>query len=307
MKFFDLKNKLEITSITNPTVLCVGNFDGVHLGHRQLVDSVLVNYEKLENQFPNIRTGAWFFDSTFYKSANDIYSIDEKIDAFAALGLDYAIIADFDEVKSLSPEEFVESVLKNDCKCVHAVCGENFRFGSRAMGDAKMISELMGGCSSIISLLSINGCVVSSTQIREHLSQGEIEKANILLGDNYSICETVVHGKALGRKLGIPTANQNVTNKKIILKSGIYSTICTLDGHKYFGVTNVGTRPTVEDTDHKNVETYLIDFDGECYGKKIKVEFVSRVRDEMKFESVDALTNQIKKDISATKTYFNIQ
>ena len=307
MKFIDLKNKLEIASITDPTVLCVGNFDGVHLGHRQLVDSVLLNSEKLKNQFPDIRTGAWFFDSTSYKSANDIYSIHEKIDAFADLGLDYAIIADFDEVKSLSPEEFVQCVLTNDCKCIHAVCGENFRFGSRAMGDAKMLSELMNGNTSIISLLSIDGCVVSSTYIRELLSQGEIERANLLLGDNYSICEKVVHGKALGRKLGIPTVNQNVTNKKIILKNGIYSTICTLDGNKYFGVTNVGTRPTVENTDHKNVETYLIAFEGECYDKEIKIEFLSRVRDEMKFESVEALTNQIKKDISTTKAYFNIQ
>ena len=305
MKIIDLKSNSEIEGISNPTVLCIGNFDGVHLGHRQLVDSVLNVYEKLKGQVHNISTGAWFFDSAFYKSTDDIYSLEEKIDTFSRLGLDYAIIVDFDEVKSLSPEEFVNHI-KNDCKCVHSVCGEDFRFGSRAAGDAKMLTDLMGGNSTTVSILSVDGMPVSSTQIRSLLAGGEIEKANALLCENYSICEQVVHGKALGRTIGIPTINQNATNKKIILKNGIYSTICTVDGVKYFGVTNVGIRPTVEDSNHKNIETFIIDFDGDCYGKTTKIEFVSRIRDEMKFDSVDALKAQIKQDIQTTKDHFKI-
>ena len=126
-----------------------------------------------------------------------------------------------------------------------------------------------------------------------------------MLGKNYTICETVIHGKALGRTLGIPTINQNVQGKQFILKNGIYSTLCTVDGIQYRGVTNVGIRPTVDDNGHKNMETYIIGFNGDCYGKTVKVEFVNRVRDEMKFDSLDDLKAQIQQDINATILYFN--
>ena len=135
--------------------------------------------------------------------------------------------------------------------------------------------------------------------------EGNIVQANSLLGKNYSICETVIHGKALGRKLGIPTINQNVSEKRLILKNGIYATICTIDGKQYRGVTNVGIRPTVDDNGLQNIETHIIDFDGDCYDKIVKVEFISRIRDEMKFDSVDSLKSQILKDISATICFFN--
>lgn len=306
MKFINLKTKAEEAFLSHPSVLCVGDFDGVHLGHRQLVASVLTEFETLKTEYDGLVSGAWFFDSNFYKSADEIYSIQEKLDVFASLGLDYAIIASFDEMKSLSPESFVNDVLRNECKCVHAVCGDNFRFGARASGDSKMLLELMEGQATVVSLLSVDEQIVSSTYIRALLNAGEIEKANYLLCKNYSISETVIRGKALGRKLGIPTINQNVTFKKLILKNGIYCTICTLEGRKYYGVTNIGTRPTVENTNRKNVETFLIDFNGDCYGKEVSVEFVSRIRDEMKFDSVEALKAQIEKDITATKSYFNI-
>lgn len=299
-----MKTKAEEALLSRPSVLCIGNFDGVHLGHRQLVASVLDKYQKLKNEYTDLVSGAWFFDSNFYKSTVEIYSIDEKLDAFASLGLDYAIIADFDEMKSLVPTAFVNDILKHECKCVHAVCGENFRFGAKASGDSNSLIELMNGAATVVPLLSFEDYIVSSTYIRALLAAGNISLANNLLGSNYSISEIVVHGKALGRKLGIPTINQNIQNKNLILKNGIYSTVCTVDGVEYYGVTNVGVRPTVEKTDRKNIETFLIDFDGNCYGKQVKVEFISRVRDEMKFETVDALKSQIQKDIDFTKKYF---
>ena len=137
-----------------------------------------------------------------------------------------------------------------------------------------------------------------------HISTGDIFRANYLLGENYSIYETVIHGKALGRQLGIPTINQNIQNKQFILKNGIYATVCTLDGAKYYGVTNVGLRPTVDENGHKNIETHIIDFDKDCYGKNVKIEFISRIRDEIKFNSVDELKLQIQRDIKATKDFF---
>ena len=306
MRFIDLKTRVEATFISSPTVLCIGDFDGVHLGHRQLVASVLQQINVLKNEHPNVVSGAWFFDSNTYKAAREIYTIEEKLNVFASLGLDYAIIADFDEMKSLSPENFVYDVLQSKCNCIHAVCGENFRFGAKAAGDSNSLKSMMNGNATIVPLMSVDGDkVISSTYIRELLAEGNIKAANSLLGENYTVYETVIHGKALGRTLGIPTINQNIQGKQFILKNGIYSTICTVDGKKYFGVTNVGVRPTVDDNGHKNMETYIIDFDGDCYDKMVKVEFVHRVRDEMKFDSLDALKTQIQKDINATIHYFN--
>lgn len=306
MKFIDLRTGLEVPYIPHPTVLCIGDFDGVHIGHRQLVDTVLQKKNELEGSFDELRTGAWFFDSNLYKTQDEIYSIGEKLDVFAALGLQYAIIADFNEMKSLSPSDFVIDVLQGGCNCVHAVCGENFRFGSKASGDAAMLKNLMQDNATVVPLLKTEQTVVSSTYIRSLLSEGNIEKVNELLETRYAITETVVHGKELGRKLGIPTINQNVNYKKLILKNGIYATICTVDDKQYYGVTNIGVRPTVENTESQNVETFLINYDGDCYDKNVKVEFCNKLRDEMKFENVDALKAQILRDIEATKKYFNV-
>lgn len=306
MKFIDLRTRAEVAFIPHPIVLCIGDFDGVHIGHRQLVDAVLQKKNELEHSFEELCAGAWFFDSNLYKSQDEIYSVNEKLDVFSELGLQYAIIADFNEMKSLTPSDFVLDVLQNGCCCVHAVCGENFRFGSKASGDAAMLKNLMQDNATVVPLLKAEQTVVSSTYIRSLLSEGDIEKVNELLETRYSITETVVHGKALGRKLGIPTINQNVNYKKLILKNGIYATICTVDDKQYYGVTNVGVRPTVENTASQNVETFLINYDGDCYDKNVKVEFCNKLRDEMKFENVDALKAQILCDIEATKKYFNI-
>lgn len=306
MRFINLKTRVETSSIDVPTVLCIGDFDGVHLGHRQLVASVLENHKKLKKLHPSLVSGAWFFNSNSYKAAREIYTIDEKLNVFASLGIDYAIIADFDEMKSLSPDAFVNDVLQNRCNCIHAVCGENFRFGAKAAGDSNYLKHMMCGNATIVPLMAVdNSTVISSTYIRSLLENGDILKANSLLGKPYSVCEPVIHGKALGRTLGIPTINQNVQGKQFILKNGIYSTECTVNGKKYFGVTNVGVRPTVDDDGHKNMETYIIDFDEDCYDKFVTVEFLHRVRDEMKFESLDALKAQIQKDINETIRYFS--
>ena len=307
MRFINLKTKAEVCSISQPTILCIGNFDGVHLGHRQLVDAVLDKHIAFKKAHPCVASGAWFFDSNFYKNTDEIYSLNEKLDVFASLGLDYAIIADFEEMKSLSPTDFVYQILQEQCKCIHAVCGENFRFGAKAMGDSNALFELMNGNATIISLLTKDNTVISSTYIRSLLACGDIEQVNILLANNYSITETVVYGKQLGRTLGLPTVNQNINSKKLILKNGIYATICIIDDKQYYGVTNIGTRPTVDNNDQKNIETHIIDFHDDCYGKEVKVEFVARLRDEIKFNNIDDLKHQIQQDIASTKQFFKIK
>ena len=300
MKFINLKTKSEETKILSPFVLCLGNFDGVHLGHRQLIKEAV----KFKNDHPNVKCGAWLFENLSSKSAKPIFSTEQKLEAFSKLGLDYAFIADFHSVRSLSPEVFVNEVLKSECRCVHAICGENFRFGAKASANAHDLVSLMGKNATVVPLLKSDGEVVSSTLIRSLLELGEIEKANLLLGDCYSVCEPVLHGKALGRTLGIPTINQSLPDDRLILKGGIYATVCYIDKKKYTGVTNVGVRPTVEDSTAKNIETHIIGFSDDCYGKRVKTEFYTRIRDEIKFSSVDELKDQITKDIDTVKEYF---
>lgn len=303
-RFVNLKNMTEEKAVMYPTVLCLGNFDGVHIGHRQLVDEVNHQYELLKDTYAGLKRGAWFFESNSYKGVENILSIDEKLHIFKGLGLDYAMISDFDSIRSISPESFVNDVLRGDCGCVHAICGENFRFGVRASGDSVALLSLMDGNATVVSLLTDYGNIISSTYIRSLLANGEIENANRLLGDNYCVAEEVIHGKALGRTLGIPTINQDIKSKQLLLNNGIYATICTVREKQYFGVTNIGVRPTVEMSDKKNIETYLIDYNDDCYGEIVKVEFVSRIRDEKKFADVESLKRQIFADIERVKNIF---
>ena len=307
MKLINLKDKKQESEIPSPFVLCLGNFDGVHLGHRQLIKETVRVCEAIKKSDPNVACGAWLFDNNFYKSAPQIFSTEQKLEAFARLGLEFAFIADFDEMKGLSPDEFVRRILKDSCHCIHAVCGENFRFGAKASADASSLVSLMGGNATVVPLFSQDGKVVSSTLIRAFLENGEIEKANVLLGESFHVCQPVVHGKELGRTIGAPTINQIPTHEPFVLSDGIYATKTVINEKSYPSVTNVGVRPTVENTCAKNIETHVIGFSGDCYGENIRVEFYSRLRDEIRFSSVEELKEQIAKDIKAILEYFNLK
>lgn len=298
MRFFDLKGGSAVPYIPVPTLLCVGNFDGVHLGHRQLIERARSCLDALTlGGEEKLAFGVWFFDSSSYKGQDQLCTLEEKLTIFASLGFEYAAVAEFNEMRYLSPVEFVSEILIGNCRCRHAVCGENFRFGRGAAGDAAELCRLMGGNATVVPLLSLGGDIVSSSRIRLLLSCGEIDAANALLGGHYSICEIVVHGKELGRTLGVPTINQYPTRKPLLLSNGVYATLCTLDGVRYLGVTNVGIRPTTDTNGVKNAETYLLDYTGECYGRLVNVEFIARLRDEMHFSDLSELSAQVGTDI----------
>lgn len=298
MRFFDLRGGSAVPYIPVPTLLCVGNFDGVHLGHRQLIERARSCFDALvRGGDEELAFGVWFFDSSSYKGQDQLCTLEEKLAIFASLGLEYAAVAEFNEMRYLSPTEFVSEILAEKCRCRHAVCGENFRFGRGAVGDAAELCRLMRGNATVVPLLSLGGDIVSSSRIRLLLSGGEIGTANALLGGHYSLCESVVHGKELGRAIGMPTINQYPTRKPLLLSNGVYATLCTLDGVRYLGVTNVGVRPTTDADGMKNVETYLLDYSGDCYGSVVNVEFIARLRDEIHFSDLSELTAQVAVDI----------
>ena len=281
------------------TLLCLGNFDGVHIGHLALIREALRLQKTLD---PSVACGAFCFrelssDLLLQKPAEHLTTGEERMALFAAAGLEFVILADFAEVRDFSPEEFVKNILLRECRCVAAVCGFNYRFGKKAAGTPNDLQALLGKPVSVCPAVEIGGAPVSSTRIRAAIKAGDLALAAILLGRPYALSGVVKHGKELGRKLGFPTANQDFPPCSAIPKHGVYATDCFLEGVRYRGVSNVGNHPTVDTpATAVNCETYLIGYGGDLYGKTLKVEFLQFLRPEKTFESVEALKEQIASD-----------
>ncbi len=307
MVYFDLKNKkAECPPITCPSVAALGIFDGVHLGHARLLSRVAEERDRLRSNGIPAAAVVWsLFETT--KCVSAITDLDEKLDLFASLGIDYAVIEHFDDVKGTSPENFVSGTLIDKLKCRCAVCGFNFRFGAGGAGDADTLTRLLkshGAETAVLPPVIYKDDVVSSSRIRLLIENGETEEASDLLGRPFSINFPVVRGKQLGRTIGIPTINQNFPDRHIVPLRGIYSSSVEIDGKIFMGVTNVGSRPTFESGSSVNSETHIIDYDGFLYGKNIKVSFYKRLRDEMRFSSSGELCAQVARDIESTREYF---
>ncbi len=301
-----------LTEDTSPktTVLCLGNFDGVHVGHKRLICETVNIKNKLSQLNGNIQSGVLFFRSSpreFITGVTVPLIINqvEKLRIFKELGLDYAFIYDFEDVVDMSTNSFVSKILQNDLGCIHAVCGYNFRFGKKASGDACDLLKLMDGNATVIDKVSVDGIDVSSSNIRSFIANGDVMRVNLLLGRNYSISGTVIHGKKLGRTIGIPTVNMQIDKGYAVLKNGIYISQIKIGDKTYRSVSNIGIRPSVKDNDLINCETHIIGFDGDLYGKNLSVEFLDFIRDEKKFDSIDELKSQILKDIKTATEYFN--
>ena len=290
------------------SVVCLGNFDGLHLGHRALIKETIAKKEQLKKSYPDIASGACFFkilpSDYFSLGVPHLVSFEQKLALFSELGLDYAFVTDFEELRTQSPEDYVKRTLKGLCGCVHAVCGFNFHFGSKAAGTAETLSHFMSGAISVIDPVCVNGELVSSSLIRRKIESGDVESAATLLGRPYTLQADVLHGKALGRTMGIPTVNQCFSAGTAIPKHGIYITSTIVNGVHFPSVSNVGIRPTVDNDNLINCETHILDFDQDIYGEKISIEFLSRLRDEIRFDSLAQLQQQIEQDILSARKYY---
>lgn len=281
------------------TILCLGNFDGVHRGHQALIrESLRIKKTLGENVF----CGAFCFwehssDLLLKNPPEHLTTADERTALFAAYGLEFVIYADFSELRALSPEVFAKEILRGACRCVSAVCGFNYRFGKGASGAAEDLCRLLGAPVTVCPAVMVDGAPVSSTRIRAAVREGKVDEAARLLGRPYTLEGIVKHGKELGRKLGFPTANQDFPPVAAIPRHGVYATDCILEGAHYRGVSNVGNHPTVDSPESAiNCETYLIGYEGDLYGKSLKVEFLQFLRPEKTFESVETLKKQIAFD-----------
>ena len=281
--------------------IALGFFDGVHLGHRALLREC-VEVARDEGLVPTVLT--FPTEAMSIKSAAPrLYGTPEKLKLFEECGILQTIIVNFDSVAGLSPVDFVTRVLVGDLGARVALAGENFRFGHRAEGDADMLVRLMSASGGRAYIHKMEECTlpsgervtVSSTLIRELLSRGMVEDANLLLGAPYRILGTVIRGNGMGTSLGFPTVNTDVPEDSPLCR-GVYRTELCVGGNSYPALTNVGTCPTF--TERKvHAETFIPSFSGDVYGEAVEIRFLEFIREERAFASPEELTREVKRNI----------
>ena len=292
------------------TVIALGFFDGVHRGHGALLRKAAERAGEL-NAAPAVFT----FDRSPKEFVTGkpvllINSNDDRRDIIRRVyGIQRVIFAPFDrEMMTMPWQDFITELLVKQYGAVHLVAGHDYRFGHKNEGTVERLREkcreLGLGCD-IIPKVELEGITVSSTYIRTLLEQGDVERAALFLGHPHCLSQTVRHGQRLGRTIGIPTVNLAVPAHVLTPERGVYITRAFLpDGRSCPGVTNVGTRPTVTDGDTVSVETYLLGFDGDLYGQTVRLEFHKRLRGEVKFPSLEALRQEILRNVAEAKAYF---
>ena len=306
MKIIDLKTNTEINSVPCNTSVAVGNFDGVHKGHTAL-------FECVKKMSADLRTksAVWSFDGFSPKNRGRCITLpSERRTLTAECGIDYLILYDYNDVCSLSCEEFVKDILIKECRAESAVCGFNFRFGKGASGDSEMLKKLMsenGKTAFVMPPYEIDGVTVSSSLIRQLIEDGKPEMIEKYLGRPFSVFLPVVHGRHLGRTIDSPTINQNFPPEHIVPRYGVYACRVIIDGEKYGGVSNVGVRPSVcENGVCVNCETHIFKYRGDLYNREIRVEFLHFIRPEKKFPSIDELKTAISNDKITAKKLLKI-
>lgn len=283
---------------TSKTAVALGFFDGVHIGHMSLINKI----KDLETE--GLKSCVYTFDKhpseIFGQGVELICSFEDKIRLLEETGVNSVYVQKTDkQFLSLSPEEFVKTVLIEELDAAHVVAGENFTFGKNKSGNAEVLKKLCaeeGIKCTIMPCKKIGETVVSSTEIRKMIASGNIRSANEFLGRKYGYSGVVKPGTHIGVKLGFPTANITPDEKNIIPPNGVYASAAVVDGSTYKAITNIGIAPTFDKT-KKLIETNILDFEGDIYNKEIYIFLTDMIRTEKKFASADELSAQIEKDI----------
>ncbi len=289
------------------TALTIGKFDGVHIGHRILLDKVLA--AKNQGCIPTV----FSFDmlpANFLKHQQVplILTETEKEEVLGKLGMERYVLFPFQKkTASMEPEQFVKEILVDTMKVKQLFVGTDFRFGRDRKGDVKLLERLSvqyGFFFEAVEKRRYHEAEVSSSRIRDCISKGQMEEVTEMLGMPYQISGKIVHGRSLGHTIGVPTINQTVPEEKIVPRYGVYCARVTLDGISYHGIANVGCKPTVQKEALCGIETHLFDCTENLYEKVAKTELLSFVRPEQKFVSLEELRLQLLQDIQMGKAYF---
>jgi riboflavin kinase/FMN adenylyltransferase len=301
----------DTTEFVSPgeTAVSIGKFDGVHLGHRRLLEELLDQKEK------GLLAAVFTFDPYpevfFGFGAKQILTTrEEKEMIFEKMGIDILVEFPFNAKSAATPSrEFVSNFLCKQMRARFIAAGPDLSFGDHGSGNFALLEEMApeyGFKAKKIEKIVMDEHIVSSTLIRRLIDTGEVTTAARYLGEPYMIRGSIVHGKALGRRIGIPTLNQTPPEDKLLPPFGVYYSDVLIGGRKYCGMTNIGVKPTVSDEKRVTVETFLYDFKGDVYGETATVQLLTHRRPEMKFSSVEELKATMEHDIQAGREYHGI-
>lgn len=288
-----------MTVNNRPSAVALGFFDGLHLGHIEVIKRALLKDGLCSVVFTfNDKTSLPKFNG---KKGQCIITHEQKTRIFAGLGVERVYAPDFSDVKDFSATEFVEKILKDALSAAYVVCGYDFRFGKGGEGNPETLKRLCaenGIECEVVPAVAVDGVTVSSTVIRQLIRDGDIDKANRYLGYELSYDLFVKEGSRIGRTIGFPTINQEIPDYMVKPKNGVYKSWTIVDGKTYRSITNIGIKPTVDYTGDSLMETHIIGFDGDLYGHTVRVALREFIRDEVKFGSLEALKKQLEEDKS---------
>ena len=280
---------------TKGRVMALGLFDGVHMGHLDIIGKA-VSVAERDGLTSTVQT----FKNLYKSDDRYLYTPQERLKLIGDTGADELLVLDFDAVKDIEPEQYLTDIILNRCIADTLVMGEDYRFGRGGRGDVNMIREFASQNDIRVivvkdRMLSGTGKKISTTWLREALAEGDADLARDLCGGrDYSYTGYCVHGKKLGRLMGFPTVNVNVPEDKYVVKRGVYVSRVRLGQRVFYGVTNIGRRPTVEDAVNDVVETFIFDFDEDVYGAVVTVELLHFLRPESKMTSKDDLIRAVE-------------
>ncbi len=291
-------------TIPERTVVAIGKFDGDHLGHQKIFGEM----RKIKREY-GLKMAAFTFSAV---NQPLISSDDEKHKLLEKEGIDYLVEYPFtDDIRKISGHDFILQILKKKMNMAHIVAGDDCSFGYNKSGNPSLLYEMSAANEykvTIISKLKLNDREISSTMIREMISEGDMEGINRIKGTYYSISGKVIRNKQLGRTIGFPTVNIIPSDEKILPKRGVYaSRVETEDGRVYDSMTNIGCNPSVHEKNSCTVkcESHLFDFNEDIYDRNIRIYFIRYIRDEIKFDSIEQLMLQLEADKKIIKNYFD--
>lgn len=291
--------------IEGGTAIAIGKFDGFHRGHQLLLKTV--TSQKANGlktvAFTFVPSPAKFFSK---EAVQELSTVDEKRNIFREAGIDYLIEYPFcKEIADMEPVDYIRKVLVDELHAKCIVAGEDVSFGKKGLGNYELLKQYSKECGYeviVIDKVLYNDVEISSTLVREEVKKGDMKVVTKLLGQPYTVEGEVVHGRKLGRTIGMPTVNLLPHEDKLLPPNGVYYSTVELGGKTYKSITNIGTKPTVEGT-KMGVESYIYDFNQDIYGNHIKVSLLEFKRPEMKFEDIDALKAQMQSDIEMGRLY----
>jgi len=294
--------------IHRPTVLTLGVFDGLHLGH-QLIMTTVAERARAVSAVPTVITFDPHPRAVLHPESAPplLQTFDQKIEGFGVLGIEQTIVVRFTrEFSNIRAEDFLREFVFDRLHAKEVYLGKGFAFGHNREGNIELLKRMggeLGFVAGEVPEVRIRGCRVSSSKIRQLLAAGNVNLARRLLGRPYGVEGRVERGSERGHKLGFPTANLHPHNR-VIPRNGVYVTGTLIDGQWRRSVTNVGLRPTFADATEPSVETFVMNWDGDLYGDVVRVRFLYRLRDERKFSSIDELKTQIARDVERANSYF---